>query len=212
MIGQLLLAAALGGGLGYLGGWLSPRWLEQRPQPWTVYTLAGVNAVLTALLALQHPLTGPYFWHHLLFVAILSVSAFADLHERIIPNEVVLFGLAAGLLMMLAAPYPEKSWMQAMSGGAAGFGFLLLLAVLVPGGMGMGDVKLSAVLGLFLGLNYIGMAMIFSFLLGGLVSAVLLVMRAVGRKQHIPFGPFLSLGSYITLLYGWEIWVWYISR
>jgi prepilin signal peptidase PulO-like enzyme (type II secretory pathway) len=212
MIGQLLLAAALGGGLGYLGGWLSPRWLEQRPQPWAVYTLAGVNAVLTALLALQHPLTGPYFWHHLLFVAILSVSAFADLHERIIPNEVVLFGLAAGLLMMLAAPYPEKSWMQAMSGGAAGFGFLLLLAVLVPGGMGMGDVKLSAVLGLFLGLNYIGMAMIFSFLLGGLVSAVLLVMRAVGRKQHIPFGPFLSLGAYITLLYGWEIWVWYISR
>lgn len=211
MIWQVALAGALGGGLGYLGGWISPRWLEKRPQPWTLYALAAVNAGLTAMLAAQHPVTGPYFWHHFLFIAILSVAAYVDLHERIIPNELVLFGLVAGLAVMLLAPYPEKSWMQALTGGAAGFGFLLLLALLVPAGMGMGDVKLSAVLGLFVGLNYIGMGMVLSFLAGGLVSAVLLLLRAVGRKSHIPFGPFLSLGHIVTVLYGWEIWVWYMN-
>ncbi|MFZ5823836.1 MAG: prepilin peptidase [Bacillota bacterium] len=211
MIWQVALAGALGGGLGYLGGWIAPRWLEKRPQPWTLYALAAVNAVLTAMLAVQHPVTGKYFWHHFIFIAILSVAAYVDLHERIIPNELVLFGLAAGVAVMFLSPYPEKSWLQALTGGAAGFGFLLLLALLVPAGMGMGDVKLSAVLGLFVGLNYIGMGMVLSFLAGGLVSAVLLLARAVGRKSHIPFGPFLSLGHIVTVLYGWEIWVWYMN-
>ncbi|MFZ5814474.1 MAG: prepilin peptidase [Bacillota bacterium] len=212
MIWQVALAGALGAGLGYLGGWLAPRWLERRPRPWTLPVLAAVNAGFTALLAAAHPVTGPYFWHHLLFIAILTTAAYVDLHERIIPNELVLFGLAAGLLVMLLSPYPEKSWVQALSGGAAGFGFLFLLAVIVPGGMGMGDVKLAAVMGLFMGLNYIGMGMIFSFLIGGAVSAGMLLARLVGRKGHLPFGPFLALGSIITVLYGWEIWVWYIGR
>lgn len=211
MIWQIAAAGLLGGGLGYLGGRLAPRWLEKRPAPWTIYALAGVNGLITALLAAQHPLTGTYFWHHLLFLAILSLAAYVDLHERIIPNELVLFGLAAGVILMLVAPYPEKSWLQALTGGAAGFGLLLVLALLVPGGMGMGDVKLSAVLGLFLGLTWVGMGMVFSFLAGGLISGILLALRRVGRKSHIPFGPFLSLGHIITVLYGWEIWVWYIN-
>lgn len=210
---QVVMATLIGGALGYAGGRLSPRWLkEQPPKDWAIYTLAVVNATFTALLAIQHPLSSAYFWHHLLFIAVLSTASFVDLHERIIPNELVLFGLVAGLVLLLAAPYPEKSWLHALYGGAAGFGFLLLLALLVPGGMGFGDVKLSAVLGLFTGIHYIGMGMIFSFLLGGLISAGLLVMRSVGRKQHIPFGPFLALGHIITVLYGWEIWLWYMNR
>lgn len=209
--GQVLLGLLLGAGLGYGGGWLAPRWMDRPPDARSVYLLAAANGLLTAMLAYQHPLTGPYFWHQLLFLGVLSLAAFVDLHERIIPNELVLFGLAAGLVVMLVAPYPEKSWLQAVGGGAAGFGFLLLLALLVPGGMGMGDVKLSAVLGLFLGINWIGMGMIFSFLLGGLVSGVLLLVRRVKGKSHIPFGPFLSLGHVIVVLFGWEIWVWYTN-
>lgn len=212
MIWQVALAAAVGAGLGYLGGWLAPRWLEKRPQPWTIYPLVAITALCTGLLAVAHPLTATYFWHQLLFIAILTTAAYVDVHERIIPNELVLFGLAAGLLLMLVAPYPEKSWVQALSGGAAGFGFLLLLALLVPGGMGMGDVKLAAVMGLFMGLTYIGMGLIFSFLAGGIISAGLLIARAVGRKGHLPFGPFLALGSIVTVIYGWEIWVWYMGN
>lgn len=213
MTWQPVVAFLLGGALGFAGGKISPRWLKEKPpKDWAIYTLAVVNGLLTALLALQHPLTSAYFWHHLLFMAILSTASFTDLHERIIPNELVLFGLAAGALVLLVSPYPEKGWLQALYGGAAGFGFLLLLALLVPGGMGFGDVKLSAVLGLFVGLNYVPMGMMFSFILGGLVSAFLLLLRSVGRKQHIPFGPFLAVGHIITVLYGWDIWVWYINR
>jgi len=75
----------------------------------------------------------------------------------------------------------------------------------------MGDVKLALIMGLFLGLNWIGMALIFAFLVGGILSAVLLLARRVGRKGHIPFGPFLALGAIVTVIWGWPIWVWYIG-
>lgn len=163
---------------------------------------------MAALLALGHPLS-PYFWHQLLFVAILLVAAFVDLQDRIIPNELILFSLGAWLLVMLLAPYGGKSWLSALGGGAAAFAFFYLLAVLVPGGMGMGDVKLALVMGLFLGLPWVAMALIFAFVAGGLVAGALLALRKVGRRGHIPFGPFLALGGLITLLWGTQIWTWY---
>lgn len=207
---QIAVAVILGAALGYLGARLSPRWLEQAPKPWATWALAAGTGLIAGLLASAHALT-PYFWHHLIFVAILAVAAFADLHDRIIPNELVLFGLVAWLLAMLLAPYPEKSWLQALGGGAAGFAFFYLLAVLVPGGMGMGDVKLVLIMGLFLGLNWIGMALIFAFVAGGILSAALLLGRRIGRKGHLPFGPFLAVGGIITVIWGWPIWVWYIG-
>lgn len=210
MTWQVLVAALVGAALGYGGGRLAPRWMEKPPQAWAIYALAGVNGLLTGLLAWRYGLSA-YFWHQFIFLAILSLASFVDLHDRIIPNELVLFGLGAGLLLMLLSPYAEKGWLQAMGGGGAGFLFLLLLALLVPGGMGMGDVKLAAVMGLFMGFPWIGMGLLLSFLIGGLVSAGMLVARRVGRKQHIPFGPFLALGSILTVIYGGPIWAWYMG-
>ncbi|MEW8978715.1 MAG: A24 family peptidase [Symbiobacterium sp.] len=202
------VGAGLGGVLGYLGARLSVRWLPQPAPPWAGWALVGVTGLAVALLGLTHPLT-PYFWHQLLFVAILLVAAFVDLQDRIIPNELVLFGLVAWLLVMLLAPYGDKSWLSALGGGAAAFAFFYLLAVLVPGGMGMGDVKLALVMGLFLGLKWVAMALFFAFVLGGLVAGVLLATGKVGRKGHLPFGPFLALGGLVTLLWGSQIWAWY---
>ncbi len=210
MIWQVALAALVGAALGYAGGWLSPRWLERKPKAWTLPVLAAVTGALTALLAAKHPLSSAYFWHHVLFIAILTTAAYVDLHERIIPNELVLFGLAAGLILVLVAGYAEKSFLQALIGGVTGFGFLFLLAVIVPGGMGMGDVKLMAVIGLFLGWPWIGLGLTLAFLAGGIASAGVMLMRLFGRKEkHIPFGPYLAIGAIATLVYGWEIWVWY---
>lgn len=207
---QVLLAAVLGAGLGYGGGWLAPRWLSERPPAWQVYALSGATGLCAALLAQNHGL-GAYFWQQLVLIAIVLVAAFVDLHDRIIPNELVLFGLGAGLLLLLLAPYPEKSWLQALGGAAAGFAFFFALAVLVPGGMGMGDVKLVAVMGLFMGFPWLVMGLLIAFLLGGLFSAAVLITKRVERKGHIPFGPFLAGGALITVLYGWEIWYWYIG-
>jgi len=207
---DVLGGLALGGALGYGGARLAPRWLKRPQWGQAAYAAAAANAVLVGLLAASHGL-GPYFWTQLVFLSLLTLASLVDLHERIIPNEVVLFGLGAGILLLLIAPYPERSWLQALGGAGAGFGFLLVLALLVKGGMGLGDVKLAAVIGLFLGLRWVGMGLVFAFLLGGVLSGALLLLRIVGRKDHVPFGPFLALGAAVTAIYGPQIWQWYTS-
>lgn len=207
---QVAVGGLIGLAMGYGGARLAPRWMEKAPRSWEVYTAAAVNGLLAALLAWQQPLTG-YFWQHLVFISVLVTASLVDFHDRIIPNELVLFGLGAGLLLQLAAPYEAKNWWEALSGAGLGFGFLFLLAILVKGGMGFGDVKLAAVIGLFLGYPWVGMGMIFSFLAGGFVGLVLILTRLVGRKDYIPFGPYLALGSIITVLYGEAIWHWYMG-
>ncbi len=203
-----LLGVALGAALGYLGVRFSPRWLTRPAPRWLSASLVAGIALAAGLLGYFHRLT-PYFWHQLALVAILLAAAFIDLQDHIIPNDLVLVGLAVWLPAMLPFPYDGKTWLSALGGGAAAFAFFYLLAVLVPDGMGMGDVKLALVMGLFLGAGWVAMALILAFLLGGLASAVLLATRRVGRRGHIPFGPFLAAGGLITILWGSQIWNWY---
>jgi len=203
-----LLGLALGAALGYLGVRLSARWLTGPAPRWLAWALVGATAVAGGLLGFFHLLT-PYFWHQLLLLAVLLLAAFVDLQERIIPNELIVFGLVAWLPAMLLFPYDGKSWLSALGGGAAAFLFFYLLTVLVPGGMGMGDVKLALVMGLYLGAGWVAMALVLAFLLGGLVSGVLLATRRIGRRGHIPFGPFLAAGGLVTVLWGAQIWNWY---
>jgi len=208
MIWQAAVGALLGAALGYGVGRLAPRWMEGQLRPGALYGAAVVNGVLTGLLAWGHGLDR-YFWTQMPFFALLMLASLVDLHDRIIPNEVVVAGLALGTLLIFLAPYADRSWKLALGGAALSFGLLLLLALLVPGGMGLGDVKLAAVIGLFLGLKWVGMGLIFAFVAGGLISGVLLLTRRVGRKAYIPFGPFLALGSVVAALYGPQIWAWY---
>ncbi len=207
---QVAVAVLLGAAIGYGGARLALRWLQKRPAAWEFYAMAAVNGFLAGLLAAGHPLDN-YFWQQLVFLSVLTVASFVDLHDRIIPNELVLFGLVAGGLMLFLLPYPEKTWLSGLYGAVAGFGFLLLLALLVKGGMGFGDVKLAAVIGLFLGFPSVAMGLVFAFFAGGFVGGLLLVLRVVGRKDHIPFGPWLSLGAAVTVLYGAQIWSWYMG-
>ncbi|HEY8347600.1 MAG TPA: A24 family peptidase [Symbiobacteriaceae bacterium] len=207
---QVAAGAAAGALLGWAGARVAPRWLTQRPEPWEAPLLAAVTGLLGALLAVEHPLD-EYFWQQIFLIATVAVAALVDLHDRIIPNELVLFALSVGLAMLFVIPYPEKTWLQGLAGAAAGFGFLLLLALLARGGMGMGDVKLAGVIGLFLGIRWISMGLLIAFILGGLVGIFLLLVRRKGRKDEIPFGPFLALGAVITAIYGSAIWSWYIG-
>lgn len=207
---KVLLGAVLGAAAGYGGARLAPRWLEKPPRTWEPYVAAGFNGLLAGILAAGHPLDN-YFWQQLIFVTILTTVSLVDLHDRIIPNEAVIFGLVAGGIMLFALPYPEKSWLEALGGAAAGFAGLLALALLVKGGMGEGDVKLAAVIGLFLGIRWVGMGLVLAFLAGGFLAGLLLLLRLVKRKDHIPFGPWLALGAAVTALYGSEIWTWYTS-
>lgn len=205
-----LVGAAVGGGLGFGGAWLAPRWMDSTPRREAIWAVIGAAAVLVGLLAYSHGL-GAYFWPRAIFLGILVVASFIDLFDRIIPNELMLFGLGAGLLSALVLPSGRWGFFDALLGGVAGLGFLLFLAVLVRGGMGIGDVKLAGVMGLFLGWPWIFMGLVLGFLSGGLVAGALMAFTSVTRKDKIPFGPFLALGAALTALYGEAIWAWYIG-
>jgi leader peptidase (prepilin peptidase)/N-methyltransferase len=77
--------------------------------------------------------------------------------------------------------------------------------------MGFGDVKMVGLIGLIIGWPQIFVAILIGILLGGLVAIFLLFLKIKGRKQTIPFGPFLAIGAIVTLLYGAEIWGWYFK-
>lgn len=203
-----MVGAAVGGGLGFGGAWLAPRWMESSPRRESRGALIAVAALLGGLLAYRSGL-GAYFWPRVVFLAILALASFVDLYDRIIPNELMLFGLGVGLLSALLLPTGDWGLVDGILGGAAGFGFLLILALLVRGGMGEGDVKLAGVMGLFLGWPWIFMGLVLGFLSGGLAAGGLMAFRQVGRKDKIAFGPFLALGGVLTALCGEAIWAWY---
>lgn len=145
----------------------------------------------------------------LMLVAVLVPVALIDLEYRIIPNRITLpaaiAAIAAGLVLDPSA-VPE----QLMAGAAAG-GFLLMFALVYPRGMGMGDVKLAAVLGLFLGRS-VAVALLVGVLAGTLVGIVVIarVGTAKGRKTAVPFGPFLALGGIVALFIGPAVVHWYL--
>jgi len=100
---------------------------------------------------------------------------------------------------------------SAAAGGAIGLVLFLLILFVSRGGMGWGDVKMAALMGLVLGYPLIFVALFLAVVFGGLIAVLLLVFKMKGRKQGIPFGPFLALGAVITLLWGADILSWYLG-
>ncbi|MGZ4188784.1 MAG: prepilin peptidase [Actinomycetota bacterium] len=139
---------------------------------------------------------------------VLVVLSFIDLEHKLLPNRIVGPSLATGVVLtgVAAALGPGAgAWVRALAGGAVAFGFFLLLAIISPRGMGMGDVKLSSVLGLALG--YLGWGRLFvglllSFVAGAVGGIGLIAARKAGMKSEVPFGPYLALGTIVSILFG----------
>jgi leader peptidase (prepilin peptidase) / N-methyltransferase len=143
-------------------------------------------------------------------VLLLLPAAMIDLEHRIIPNRLT----AAGAVLALglgSALDPAGEPVRLIAGAAAG-GFLLAAALAYPAGMGLGDVKLAGVMGLFLGAA-VAPALLIALLSGVALGTVILARRGthVGRKTAIPFGPFLALGGIVAVLAGQPIVDWYTS-
>jgi leader peptidase (prepilin peptidase) / N-methyltransferase len=145
----------------------------------------------------------------LVLVGVLVPIALIDLDRRIIPNKITLPAALAAIAIG-AATKPSGVPEQLISGAAAG-GFLLVFVLAYPRGMGMGDVKLAAVLGLFLG-REVAVALLSGVALGTVAGAVVMARVGVkaGRKTAVPFGPFLAIGGVIGLLVGPAIVHWYL--
>ena len=134
-------------------------------------------------------------------ILIVIPAALIDLEHRIIPNRLTLLGAVLALVLGTAldpAGEPER-----LIAGAAAGGFLLLAALAYPGGMGMGDVKLAGVMGLFLG-RAVAPAILIALLAGVIFGALVMARKGAqaGRKTAVPFGPFLALGAIVAVYAG----------
>jgi leader peptidase (prepilin peptidase)/N-methyltransferase len=162
-------------------------------------TEAGLAALYVAVVAV--------FWGDgteialgLVFVTMLMAITLTDLDRRIIPNKVLLVASAAAVVIVAIGDpgsFPERA-----IAAAAGGGVFFLAALAYPKGMGLGDVKLAAVMGLFLGRN-VAPALIVALLAGSLVGLAIIAREgAAARKRALPFGPFLAFGGVVGLLLG----------
>jgi len=145
----------------------------------------------------------------LVFVTTLLAVTLTDLERRIIPNKILIVAAIAGVAIA-AAGDPGSLPERAIAAAAAG-GLLFAAALAYPRGMGLGDVKLAATMGLFLGRN-VAPAILVALLAGSLVGLAMIARDGAGaRKRAIPFGPFLALGGVVGLLAGDQIVNWYLS-
>ena len=139
--------------------------------------------------------------------SVLILLTITDLEHRRIPNKVIVPAIAVAALTSPLLFY--TGWYLALIGGAIGYGFFWLAAViggkaLGRGAMGGGDVKLAAFIGLITGPGVI-IALVLTILAGGIISALLLLVRVVNLRSGIPYGPFLVLGGFVTMVWGQQI-------
>ncbi|MGZ8801207.1 MAG: prepilin peptidase [Mycobacterium sp.] len=155
-------------------------------------------AVTAAVLGLDSDLA----WA-LPFAAMLICVGAIDLDHRLVPNKIVLPAAVYGVVTGVALRLDELP--ELVIAAAAGFALLLAVALARPGGMGMGDVKLTGVMGLYLGLS-LAPALLVAFLMGSLVGVGVMVRGGIEkRKSAVPFAPFLALGGFAGLLAGPEL-------
>ena len=142
-------------------------------------------------------------------ILLLVPAALIDLEHRIIPNK--LTGAGALLALGLGTALDPAGEPTRLIAGAAAGGFLLAAALAYPGGMGMGDVKLAGVMGLFLGAA-VAPAILIALLSGVLLGAVIVARKGAraGRKTAVPFGPFLALGGIVAVFAGQPLVNWYL--
>lgn len=170
-----------------------------------------VEALTTGLcvaVALAKPTLAGAVLGIALVIALVPIAAI-DLDHQIIPNKIT--GPAALLALALGLALKPSGVPEQLIAGAAAAGFLLVFVLAYPRGMGLGDVKLAGVLGLFLGRS-VAVAILIAVLTGTILGAAIMARVGVaqGRKTKVPFGPFLALGGVVALFAGPAIVHWYL--
>lgn len=141
---------------------------------------------------------------------------FVDLEHSLILNKVVLPALPIALALFPFSPLGQswgigEAYWRSLGGVGAGFGLMLAIYIVSRGGTGAGDVKLAALLGAILGFPQILAGLPIGFVLGGGAAIIALLLRVKGRKETIPFGPALIIGSALVLLLGPGAYDWYLN-
>lgn len=188
------------------------------------YLLMGIVTGIVFVLLYYRFLISVEFMLFAYLMSILIAVFFVDLYYKIIPGELVaaaLLGSAAAFIYNIFVPfgvYGDRTWWNPLAGILPGAGFLFLIAII---GMfiyknddvlGMGDVKIFVPIGIFLGWRMCTLALLISVLAGGLFSFLLIITGLKNKKDTIPFGPFIVIATFITIMWGWDIIEWYFSK
>lgn len=146
--------------------------------------------------------------------AVLLALSVIDIQTLRLPNSIVLTGAIIGIVLTIALK--RDWWLDMIAGGAAGLGLLGLMGLIGTllfrkPALGMGDIKLAGMIGLYLGpMRTMGM-----FVLGvfsaAIISGLLLLFARRKWDQKLPFGPYLALGAVVSLLWGEKLWAWYLA-
>jgi len=153
----------------------------------------------------------------LFYISLFMVIFVIDFEHGLILNKIVYPALVVALLLSVFFTIflPDVSIVPSIAraaiGGGIGFVLFLLVAIVSRGGMGFGDVKLAALIGLATGFPLVIVALLMGIILGGLVAVILLGFKIRKRKEAIPFGPFLAVAAVVTLLWGSDILNWYLG-
>ncbi|MGB0872386.1 MAG: prepilin peptidase [Solirubrobacterales bacterium] len=146
----------------------------------------------------------------LFFASTLVVVANSDIDMRVVPNAVLFVSLLFGIVAQALA-YPDD-WLTWTLSATIAFVVMLIIALAYPRGMGMGDVKLAGIMGLYLG-RAVAPALLFAFLTGTIFGLAVMASKGVaeGRKTKVPFAPFMAAGGVFALFFGEDVIDWYLD-
>ena len=178
------------------------------PIPWRYPIVEALTAALFAAAAWRFGPTLDAVTAAALLAGLVAITVI-DLEHQIIPDVLSLPGILAGVLANLATG--RLPWLESILGVLVGGGVFLAIILVSGGGMGGGDMKLGAMLGAFLGWKVVLLSMLVAVVAGGILAVALMATGVRGRKDPIPFGPFLALGGAVGLFWGERVLRWYLG-
>jgi leader peptidase (prepilin peptidase)/N-methyltransferase len=172
----------------------------------------AVTAAMFVVMAAHFGIT-PLFAVRVLFGCAMVVLFVIDLQHQILPNEITVPGIVAGLVASVFLP---PGWREALIGAVAGGGVLWLIAFAYERlrhkeGLGFGDVKMLAMIGAFLGWKLMLLTLVFASFTGSSVALLLMLARRADWQSKLPLGTFLALGAVLASVYGDAVVKWYLG-
>ncbi len=176
------------------------------------YPVVEIITPLSLLLVYKKFYFSYQFFGSIIFTLALITLAFIDLEHKILPDKITLSGFV--FFLFYSFSNPSKNFLDGIIGSFLGAGILLLIYLLYyfirkEEGLGFGDIKMMLMIGVFLGIAGTVLSLVIASLLGSLVGILIAVIMRKGMKHALPFGVFLSIGAYISLLWGREIIAFY---